>query len=65
MSEDFIIPFGKYKGKKLGEIDDLPYLDWMVGLDDLYPDTKAALESYLAQPEIARELDKLLDKESD
>lgn len=30
-----IIPFGKYKGQRAGDIGDVAYLDWMLGLDNL------------------------------
>jgi len=36
-AEDYVMPFGKYKGRTLGQIgdDDILYLDWLNGLDDL------------------------------
>ena len=33
--EEFVMPFGKYKGRTLGDIadDDLLYLDWLAGIE--------------------------------
>lgn len=59
----FKAPFGKYKGKTFDEIamsdKGLKYLDWMRGLDNLYPATRAALAAYLDDPAIKKELDGL------
>jgi hypothetical protein len=49
----FTIPFGKYKGKTLDQIATTDpagpgYLDWMVKHDNLSPDFKDALKSFLA-----------------
>lgn len=30
------IPFGKYKGMRISECDDIPYLQWLVKLDNLH-----------------------------
>jgi hypothetical protein len=29
-SNDYVIPFGKYKGKKIKEIDDIDYCSWII-----------------------------------
>jgi uncharacterized protein (DUF3820 family) len=57
--DDFVMPFGKYKGKKLDEIP-LTYLDWLLGKVELYPETKRAIKEYLTDPVIARELEQEL-----
>lgn len=58
-----VIQFGKNKGKtidQVGESDDgLLYLDWLSGID-LKPDFKIALDTYLSDPTIARDLDTLV-----
>jgi hypothetical protein len=57
--EDFVMPFGKYKGETLGDIaaSDPAYLDWLAGLDNLYEDTRKAVdaicEKYAAEIERA------------
>ena len=35
--EDIRVPFGKHKGKRLGDLldEDPAYLDWLSGLEDL------------------------------
>ncbi len=64
-AKNFAFPFGKYKGQTLDKIAStdrgLAYLDWARGLDNLYPDTKAALEAYCSDPAIARELQIMQD----
>jgi hypothetical protein len=39
ITEDFILPFGKHKGKSIKElfIDDISYLDWLAMGDILKP----------------------------
>jgi hypothetical protein len=60
----FLMPMGKHKGKTLDAIAQndkgLKYLDWLIGQDWVYGRTKAALESYLNEPAIARGLKSLL-----
>lgn len=62
-AQDFVMPFGKYKGRSLDSIasddDGLRYLDWALGNMDLYARTKEAIEAYLADPGIKKELDAL------
>ena len=39
----FVMPFGKYKGRPITELED-SYLSWLMQPErDLYPDTKAAV----------------------
>jgi hypothetical protein len=59
--DDFVMSFGKYKGKKLDEIP-LTYLDWLLGNVEMYPETKRAIKDYLTDPAIARELEKELEE---
>lgn len=44
--ENFVMPFGKHRGKTLGQIldDDAAYLDWLVGLDNLREPLKSEVE---------------------
>lgn len=46
VSEDFIMPFGKYRGQTLGDIlaGDPKYLDWLAGLDNLRAPLRAAVD---------------------
>ena len=59
MSDEITIPFGKHKGKELNEVP-LLYLDWMRGIELQENDFKAALNSYLSDPSIEREIDRLI-----
>lgn len=61
---DFEMPFGKYKGQTLDQIstDDqgLKYLDWLYGeADDTESHWYEALDAYLNDPTIKRELERL------
>lgn len=62
------IPFGKYKGysiERIGESDEgLLYLDWLVGQSWLKAELRRELESYLGQPTIRAEVQKLVEKRS-
>ena len=58
--KDFVMPFGKYKGQKLEDINDLLYLDYVLGFDDLFENTRKHIAGYLADPPTARELDSLI-----
>lgn len=64
-SDDFVMPLGKYRGESLRDIADddegLKYLDWLVGQSWVNGRLKAALEDYLGQPHVKRELDRILD----
>ena len=44
-SEDVVMPFGKHKGRTLGQIgdEDILYLDWLNGLDNLRPPLREAV----------------------
>lgn len=60
----FVMKFGKRIGETLDEIartdDGLRYLDWLAGSNSLWPDTREALDTYLSDPSIKRELDSVL-----
>lgn len=60
-NRDFTMPFGKHKGKTL-EHTPLGYLDYILTFD-LHDSTREAIEGYLKEPVIAKELDRLLEKE--
>lgn len=65
--DDTIIPFGKYKGEKLNDID-LKYLDWCIGQDFVkidYPDFYEKLVQYMSDPVIERELEQELELEEE
>lgn len=57
----FKMPFGKHKGETLEDIaeDDVLYIDWLMGLDDLRPGTKEHVEivAELYRKEIERRVD--------
>jgi len=59
-SEDVVMPFGKYKGRSLGEIadEDLLYLDYVNGFEDLRPPLLQAVADICARR--GREIDALL-----
>ena len=63
MVNDFVMPFGKYKGKTLDEIsqtdEGLMYLDWAVGEFDNGL-VKAAITEFLDDPAISQEIERLL-----
>ena len=63
-NKDFVMPFGKHKGKPLEKVP-LLYLDWVNNLPDLYDDTRAAVSGYLKEPEAAKELAKQLAEKED
>lgn len=66
----FVMPFGKYKGKKVDVVakddDGLRYLDWLRGelwmyeQTDVKRDVAEALDVYLDDPVIRRELEEIL-----
>jgi hypothetical protein len=59
---EFNVPFGKYRNMTLQEVhqqdgpEGLRYLLWMQGLENLYDDTAAALESFLGADELAEDV---------
>ena len=55
-NKEFIMPFGKHKGKTL-EDTPLTYLDWLLSAN-LHDNTRKAIEGYLSEPVIKRELEK-------
>lgn len=62
----FRMPFGKYKGRTLDGIassdDGLRYLDWLLGEQNAQrrPEWGDAVEAYLSDPSIQRELEEAL-----
>ena len=71
MSTDYgqtIMPLGKYKGQTLDAIgsdnEGLRYLDWLRGQDWVRESLMEALDGYLDDPVIARELDDALEDRS-
>jgi uncharacterized protein (DUF3820 family) len=65
-SKKFIMPFGKYKGCKLDFIaktdEGLRYLDWFYGEKGLpreHPDVFEAIDAYMKDPTIAKEVDRV------
>lgn len=66
-ASEFVIPFGKYKGKTIDSIaesdDGLKYLDWLYGersISNPHCETTLALATYLADPTVATDLANLL-----
>ncbi len=49
LNKDAIIPFGKFKGKKLHEAD-RDYLEWMATLELTSNNFRESLKAYLAEP---------------
>ncbi len=60
-SKDYILTFGKYKDRRLEEIP-LKYLNWLIGIKPDDKKTRAAVDDYLSDPVIAKELEKQLNK---
>jgi hypothetical protein len=63
---EFVMPFGKYRGKALRDIaiddpDGARYLDWAVGLGDLHPATKDAIKTFLSLPWVAKLVDEAIE----
>ncbi len=64
-SENFKMPFGKYKGDTLLEISEsdegLRYLDWLLsGEIKLHAETREALEEFVSLPHIEREMERVI-----
>jgi hypothetical protein len=61
----FVFPFGDYAGRTLDSIagtdDGLRYLDRVRGWKALLPRVKKAIDVYLSEDSIARELDAILN----
>ena len=59
---DFVMPFGKYKGKTIDEVavtdEGLRYLDWFAGEVTKEP-VRTAVATYLADPAISEDLSAL------
>jgi hypothetical protein len=65
----WVMPGGKYAGQALDRIagtdQGLLYLDWMRGQTWCRGDRKEALDTYLGEPAIARELEQLIEDRGD
>jgi hypothetical protein len=63
-AQGVIMPFGRFKGKTIDEIamtdDGLRYLDWLYGQKIESPVLWDAINTYMRDPVISRELDELL-----
>jgi uncharacterized protein (DUF3820 family) len=62
-AKNTIVPFGKEQGRTLDQVAmtdaGLRYLDWLSG-QNLYGRFKEAIEAYLTDPSIARELEQIM-----
>lgn len=56
----YVLQFGKYKNISLGSVP-LTYLDWLIGQKWLKDPAKSAIEEYLNDPVIQRELESELN----
>lgn len=67
-AQRFVMPLGKHKGKQIYEIAEtdkgLRYLDWLIGQPWVLGRLKTALESYLKDPVIAKEVEAALEESS-
>jgi uncharacterized protein (DUF3820 family) len=63
----YVLPFGKYRGRTLDDIastdEGLQYLDWLIGQPWISGLLEGKLLTYLADPAIRRELDRILEDE--
>lgn len=63
----FVMPLGKHRGRTLDQIghtdEGLKYIDWLVGQEWVNGRTREALEAFLQQPAVARDLDRILEDE--
>jgi uncharacterized protein (DUF3820 family) len=64
---DFVMPFGKYKGARLAEVgrtdDGLTYLVWFANLSDLRPDSRAAIDAYMGNAQVAKLVEAAVDRD--
>lgn len=64
-SQYFRMPFGEYKHRPLWSIagtdKGLRYLGWLIEHVEMMPDSTEAIETYLSQPQVKRELELLLE----
>ncbi len=63
-AKDYIMPFGKHRGKRLDDIasedEGLKYLDWLYGeVSGSYYEPRDALAAYLSDSSIKKELENL------
>lgn len=60
-----VLPYPKYKGKTIDEVaqsnEGLLYLDWLAAQPWLFADIKKALDAYLGDEAVARDLSTILD----
>jgi hypothetical protein len=61
LARNHVMPWGKYKGCTLDFVaktdEGLLYMDWFVGAAEKESATLTAMNEYLADPAVARELD--------
>ncbi len=66
-AKNFRLPFTKHKGRTLDEVASTPqgllFLDWLVGQSFVGSHTAEHLRVYLADPAIAAEVAKLVNRE--
>ncbi|KKL61112.1 hypothetical protein LCGC14_2198560 [marine sediment metagenome] len=62
-NRDYVLIFGKFKGKTL-ENTPLTYLDWLLSAK-LHDSTREAIEGYLSEPVIKRELEQEFENMED
>lgn len=62
-AQEFIVPFGKYEGRKIDDVasdnEGLRYLDWLYGEGVNHNSFAKALDAYLRDPSIKKELESL------
>lgn len=65
-AKEYQLLFGKYAGKTLDKIaksdDGLKYLDWLTGQYWVKREAQVALNAYLSNPSIAKDLKELLNE---
>lgn len=57
---DFVLRFGKFKGKRLRDVEDLACLDHYLKWDDLREEARDAISAWLKLPQNRDELEEQL-----